>query len=306
MNSRLFSSLQLSPFVSLNEFSTSTGSRPKGRGFAFVGLCNIGLKFAAAVAFTSVMHAQTNLLFNGDLESNKPITFYYDNAGSDTGTKSDVPGWEAFAVGDSSSWVKIATDTNTLNTDLNLNGTSYSAPFPYLGLAGIKTAVSNRVAVASGAGYYATVTHDNYYASAGISYFIDWFDAGDVLLGSSGGPLGDPNGPGTFAPFTQQFTISGIAPANATRAGVRLESSDGDPDYASGATADNLLLAVQPVLNMRQSGGDVILSWTKGPSFGLEQTGDLSGAPVWTYLGTQNPQTIPMTSSNAFFRLVGP
>ena len=251
--------------------------------------------------------AQPNLLLNGNLESGKPINFYYDNAGGDTGTKFDVPGWEAFAVGDSSSWVKIATDTNTLNTDLNLNGTSYSVHDPYLGLAGIQTAVSNRVAVTPGAIYYATVTYDNYYTYAGISYFIDWFDAGGTNISSSGGALGDPNGPGSFAPFTQRLAVGGIAPVNATHAGVRFQSVDGAPDYASGATADNFQLAMQqPLLAITRSGDSVIVSWTNGPGFILEQTGNLSGATAWADLGPQNPQTNAISSTNVFFRLRSP
>jgi hypothetical protein len=290
-----------SPCALLDESSPATGRRIKGRGLAT--LCGIGLAFGAAVAFTGPVHAQTNLLYNGDFELTT-TNFYYDNL-----TFTDafgVPGWEAFAVGDSSSWVQVSQNTNTFNWDLNLNGTDYSAPDPYLGLAGMKTAVSNRVAVTPGTGYYATVTYDNYYEPAGISYFIDWFDAGGTTLSSSGGPLDDPNGPGTFAPFTQRFAITGVAPVNATRAGVRFQSSDGAPTYPSGATADNLKFAISPVLAITRNGNNVIVSWKNGIGFILQQMSDLSGVPVWTDLGAQNPQTIAITPSNAFFRAIGP
>jgi hypothetical protein len=198
--------------------------------------------------------AQSNLLFNGDFEiENMPTNkiFYYDNAGDDTGTASDVPGWEAFAIGDPSSWVEVSYDTNNDLWALNLNGTAYSVSYPYLGLAGMQTAVSNHVPVTAGAIYYATVTYDNYYYPAGISYFIDWFDINGTNISSSGGALDDPNGPGIFAPFTQQLAIGGIAPVNAISAGVRFQSSDGADNYPSGATADNFQLAVaqpQPLL----------------------------------------------------------
>lgn len=249
--------------------------------------------------------AQPNLLYNGDFELTGTAKFYFDNAGGNTGTAFDVPGWEAFAVGDSSSWLRVWTNDSG-NVVLDLNGINYSIPDPFLGLAGMKTAVSNRVAVTPGKGYYATVTYDNYYDAAGISYFIDWFDAGGATLSSSGGPLDDPNGPFGFDPSTQQLAIAGIAPATATRAGVRFESVNGAPLYSTGATADNFRLAVSPVLTITRNASNVIVSWTNGPGFILQQTDDLSGIPAWADLGTQNPQTIALTSGNAFFRVRGP
>jgi hypothetical protein len=127
------------------------------------------------------------------------------------------------------------------------------------------------------------------------------------MIGSSGGALDDPNGPGTYAPFTQELAVGGIAPVNATSAGVRFQSSDGADDYPSGATADNFQFAVQPpMLTITLSGSSVILSWSNGPGFILSQTSDLSGTPVWEDLGTQNPQTIAIASSPGFFRLHSP
>ncbi len=59
-----------------------------------------------------------------------------------------------------------------------------------------------------------------------------------------------------------------------------------------------------PVLSISRSGGAVNVSWINGDGFTLQQTSSLSGTPVWTDLGTQNPQTIPATSAGKFFRLI--
>jgi hypothetical protein len=91
--------------------------------------------------------------------------------------------------------------------------------------------------------YVASVTTDNYFAPTDAAYFIDWFDAGGSLLSSSGGPLGDPNGPLTYAPYTQLLTVSGAAPASAAAGGVRFQS--GTAGY-SGLAADNFRLALIP------------------------------------------------------------
>jgi len=64
---------------------------------------------------------------------------------------------------------------------------------------------------------------------------------------------------------------------------------------------------VPPVLSISQSGANVNISWSNGPGFILQQTTALSATPVWTNLGTQNPQTIPIaTAGNQFFRVVSP
>ena len=90
------------------------------------------------------------------------------------------------------------------------------------------------------------------------------------------------------------------------RAGVRFQSVNGDPDYGTGATADNFLLAVSPVLTIIRSGNNVIVSWTHGTGFRLQKTSDLSGSPVWNDLGTQNPQTISITPGSTFFEVITP
>jgi hypothetical protein len=185
---------------------------------------------------------QGNLLVNGDFQSKTPTFFYYDNNTNNTGTAADVPGWLAFAAVDVSSWVMISEQTGTGNWVLDLSGSDFTTG-NHVGLAGIKTAVASRPAVTPGFTYNASVTYDNYSTPAGVSYYIDWFDAGGSALGSIGGALGDPNGSGTFAPTTQLFQVSGVAPANAAKAGVRFQSENGS--YA-GATADNFAFTAVP------------------------------------------------------------
>ena len=238
--------------------------------------------------------AQTNLLYNGNLELTQS-EFYYDSTGTN---RFGLPGWEAFATGDENSYVYIYYES--ANWLLELAGSDANKP-NFMGLAGLKTAVSNRVPVIPGQGYYATLTYDND-EPAGSSYFIDWFNAGGNTVSSVGGALDDPN-PSVFAPFTQRFAIVGIAPANAVRAGVRLQISN--PDFVTG-TADNFAFAIQPVLTITQRGVNVVLSWTNGPTFKLQQSSNLFQSPVWTDLGLQNPQTNVITSSNSFYRLFGP
>jgi hypothetical protein len=201
------------------------------------------LALCLLVGAANCSQAAVNLLTNGDFEFDTPTFFYYDNNTGNTGTATDVPGWEAFANVDPSSWVQVSEDSG-LPGDwiLNLSGSDITAG-GFLGLAGVKTAVGSRPAVTPGNGYNATVTYDNYYTPAGISYYIDWFDAGGSLLSSSGGPLPDPNGPDVFAPHTQLLQISGTAPASAASAGVRFQSRNGS---FAGASADNFTLSVVP------------------------------------------------------------
>jgi hypothetical protein len=62
-----------------------------------------------------------------------------------------------------------------------------------------------------------------------------------------------------------------------------------------------------PVLTITRSGGNVIVSWTNGPGFMLQKTSSLSGTPVWTDVGTQNPSApIPATGTAQFFRVTSP
>lgn len=241
--------------------------------------------------------AQTNLLYNGNFELTQ--TEYYYDAVFDT-NKFAVPGWEAFAIGEANSWVAVSHQTTPPNWSLELSGSDADS-IDFVGLAGLKTAVSNRVTVVPGQAYYATVTYDNYLGDAGISYFIDWFNGGGNNFNSSGGLLPDPND-AAFAPFTQRLVITGIAPASAVRAGVRFQSEN--PDFVT-ATADNFSLAPQPKLTLTRAGSNVVITWTDGPTFVLQRTDSLS-PPAWTNLGSQNPQTNAVTSANAFYRLVGP
>ena len=253
------------------------------------------LFFCLVLGCVNLARAQSNLLYNGNFELTQS-EFSFD--GTDTTNQFNLPGWEAFANGDSSSYVLVYGGTN--NWRLELQGSDADSP-NFIGLAGIKTAVSNRVAVVPSQPYYATVTFDNEEPS-GSSYFIDWFNAGGNNFSSSGGPLDDPN-PLVFAPFTQRFVIVAVAPSSAVRAGVRFECSN--PDFVT-ATADNFTFGIQPVLKITRTESNVVLSWTNGPSFMLQQSSSLSQPSVWTNLGSQNPQTNSIGSGNSFYRLIGP
>jgi hypothetical protein len=62
-----------------------------------------------------------------------------------------------------------------------------------------------------------------------------------------------------------------------------------------------------PVLTITPQGASVVVSWTNGPGFVLQSTPALQGAATsWTNLGTQNPQTIPVTGRAQYFRLTSP
>lgn len=185
----------------------------------------VGLIVAAGAA-----QAQ-NLLFNGDLELT-PADVYYD--GFDPSLADDVPGWQMFLGAADGSWVYV-NGVGSGNVDVDL------APGPAGG--GLETAALSRPAVVPGNSYTATVTYDNYSAPNGAAYFIDWYDGGDTFLSSVGGPLGDPNGPLEFFPYSQKFLISGVAPANAATAGVRFTAGTGS--YA-GMTADNFSFVPEP------------------------------------------------------------
>jgi hypothetical protein len=251
--------------------------------------------FSLMLACATCALAQSNLLYNGNFELTQS-EFYYD---SQSTNQFALPGWEAFATGDAAnSWVDVFRDTS--NWRLDLSG-SDADQANFFGLAGLQTAVSNRVVVIPGKTYYATLTWDNE-EPAGVSFFIDWFNGGGNNFASVGGLLDDPN-PLVFAPFTQRFAVLGIAPANAALAGVRIQCSN--PDFVTG-TADNFVFGIQPALTITRTGMNVVLSWTNAPSFRLQQKNDVSQPTGWTDLGSQNPRTNVISSSNSFYRLIGP
>lgn len=59
-----------------------------------------------------------------------------------------------------------------------------------------------------------------------------------------------------------------------------------------------------PVVTIVRAGADVVVSWTNGAGYQLQSTTSLAGKPTWTSLGTQNPQTISITGTSQFFRVV--
>jgi hypothetical protein len=249
-----------------------------------------------ALGWSTFGFAQTNLLYNGNFELTQTEFFFEADFPTN---QFDLPGWEAFATGDANSWVFVFQELS--NWRLDLMGSDAEA-VDFTGLAGLKTAVSNRVPVIPGRTYYATVTYDNEEV-AGASYFIDWFNAGGNNFSSVGGALDDPNGPFIFAPFTQRIVLLGTAPASAVRAGVRFQVSN--PDFVT-ATADNFMFGLQPILSITRAGANVVLSWSNAPNFTLQRQSNLTQTNTWINLGSQNPQTNAITSSNAFYRLVGP
>lgn len=187
--------------------------------------------------------AAANSLVNGDLEASPAFTYFDGVSSTDPNL---VPGWTMFGdtPPDASSWVQVAYDSGGNTIDLDLSGSETSGADPdFVGLAGIMTAVGSRPAVVPGRSYVAKVTYDNYFTDAGISYFIDWFDGGGSLLGSSGGAIVDANGPLTYDPYNQLFQVGGSAPAGAGSAGVRFQSSN---NGFAGAAADNFSLVPEP------------------------------------------------------------
>jgi hypothetical protein len=61
-----------------------------------------------------------------------------------------------------------------------------------------------------------------------------------------------------------------------------------------------------PVLTITRSGNSAVVSWTNGSGFKLQSTAALEPNAVWTDLGTQNPQTVPLGSNAQFFRAISP
>ena len=65
-------------------------------------------------------------------------------------------------------------------------------------------------------------------------------------------------------------------------------------------------LSPAPVLYIQKSGSNVIVYWSNGPGYILQAKSSLSPQTAWTNLGTQNPQTIPISGGTRFFRVVSP
>ncbi len=173
-----------------------------------------------------------NLLTNGDFEAT-PANVYYD--GFDPNVADDVPGWLISLGAADGSYVLVSLDGSAGTWDVDTaNGAAGG---------GIETALGSRPAVTPGNSYRAALTYDNYFGATAAAYFIDWFDAGGALLSSTGGELGDPNGPLTYAPYAQLLSTVGVAPAGAASAGVRFAS--GNPGY-NGLAADNFALTLIP------------------------------------------------------------
>jgi len=58
----------------------------------------------------------------------------------------------------------------------------------------------------------------------------------------------------------------------------------------------------QPVLTVSKSGNNLTIQWS--PTGGtLQSTPSLSGTPVWTDVGTENPATVPIGPTNLFLRV---
>lgn len=175
-----------------------------------------------------------NLLTNGGFEAGSG-SVYFD--GSDSSVADDEPGWELFLGASDGSYVLVSPEPNPLagtrDADMGIGP----------GGGGLKTAVGSRPAVTPTISYIATVTSDNYFGPNTTSFFIDWFNGGGALLSSIGGGLTDPNGPLTYAPYTQLFSVSAAAPAGAASAGVRFQSGDGS---YNGLAADQFTFGVVP------------------------------------------------------------
>ena len=186
--------------------------------------------FGGCSACCVISSAATNRLVNGDFEAT-PADTYFD--GFDPSVADDVPGWNLFVGAADGSYV-LVNGVGSGNVDVDMaNGAAGG---------GLETAAGSRPAVVPGDTYKAYVTYDNYFSASGAAYFIDWFDGGGSLLSSVGGPLGDPNGPFGYEPYSQLFQLTGIAPAGSAAAGVRFTSSTG----YNGLAADNFSFVPEP------------------------------------------------------------
>jgi hypothetical protein len=72
-----------------------------------------------------------------------------------------------------------------------------------------------------------------------------------------------------------------------------------------GATIASLLQTTAPFPptgTITRSGNDVIIQWEPAGGM-LQSTSSLTGTPVWTDVGTNNPATLPIGTSSMFFRV---
>ena len=202
---------------------------------------------ALALVISAVGTARASLV-NGDFNST-PARVYFD--GTDSSIADDLPGWILSLGAADGSWidVNVGPPGNPFELDMGV-GTSGG---------GLMTAPGSRQAVVAGSSYIATCTSDNYFNATGADFRIDWFNASGGLISSIGGSISDSNGKNTFAPFTQTYSVSGVAPALALSAGVRFTS--GSSGF-NGLTADNFTFAAVPepgALALFTVGGALVL-----------------------------------------------
>jgi MYXO-CTERM domain-containing protein len=205
-----------------------------------MGMKAVSVFTLALVVLAATRPARASLLVNGNFDSTGPaddiFEVYYD--GSTPSVADDVPGWLLFLGEADGSWIEVnqgvsPSPPNVYDVDMGIGPSG----------GGLMTAPGSRPAVTPGLAYFASCTADNYNNGTGSAFFIDWFDASGALISSTGGGIGDPSGNGTFVPYTQTFTINGIAPALAALAGVRFTS--GNSNF-NGLAADNFTFAVVP------------------------------------------------------------
>jgi hypothetical protein len=64
---------------------------------------------------------------------------------------------------------------------------------------------------------------------------------------------------------------------------------------------------VPPVLSIARSGNNVVVAWSNGPGFILQETSSLGPDPVWIDVGTSNPSApIPIGGTALFFQVRSP
>jgi hypothetical protein len=75
-------------------------------------------------------------------------------------------------------------------------------------------------------------------------------------------------------------------------------------DFTNPLALPTTNVTTAPVLSITRSGANVNVSWSNGPGYILQTTGSISTNSTWTSLGTNNPQTVAITATNQFFRVV--